>query len=257
MRLSESQRSLKRRSRSPTTPKLRVPTILMSKLGMSCEGRTMMRWQMRKKVFKASQCQRTDWAALRWKINGVGKTPEKEVNGSFQEDQVNGVDKEYFWTDSQLVQGYVSNDVQRFHIYVTNRVQRICETTDPQQWRYVENPADHTSRGLTVPGLIYSNWFQDPSFCGKINLRLNKGTPELLVRDPEVKKARKYLSFLVLQIDAIVGITMKLPLIYGVNDCHASAYLGFKSKGNKRLHLFFRWLLFWHPDVDVCLAEAV
>lgn len=124
------------------------------------------------------------------KENGVGKSPEKQVNGSFQEDQVNGVDKEYFWTDSQLVQGYVSNDAQRFHVYVANRVQRICETTDPQQWRYVESPADHTSRGLRVPEPIYSSWFHDPSFCGKINLRLNKGTPELLVRDHEVKKAQ-------------------------------------------------------------------
>lgn len=58
------------------------------------------------------------------KENGVGKYPENQVNGSVQEDQVNGVDEEFFGTDSQVVQGYVSNKALRFHVFVANRVQR-------------------------------------------------------------------------------------------------------------------------------------
>ena len=31
--------------------------------------------------------------------------------------------QEYFWTDSKIVLGYVTNDARRFHVYVANRVQ--------------------------------------------------------------------------------------------------------------------------------------
>lgn len=66
------------------------------------------------------------------------------------------VDREYFWTDSQVVLGYLNNEARRFHVFVANRVQRICETTDPTQWYYIST-ADHASRGLKVKGLINSN----------------------------------------------------------------------------------------------------
>ncbi len=53
--------------------------------------------------------------------------------------------KEYFWTDSKVVLGYINNDALRFHTFVAYRVQKICHSTSPQQWLYVstdENPAD-------------------------------------------------------------------------------------------------------------------
>lgn len=53
--------------------------------------------------------------------------------------------KEYFRTDSMVVLGDINNDALRFHTLVANRVQRICQNTNPQQWFYVptnENPAD-------------------------------------------------------------------------------------------------------------------
>lgn len=56
--------------------------------------------------------------------------------------------KEYFWTDSKVVLGYINNDARRFHTFVANWVQKICHCTNPQQWRYVptdENPADGAS----------------------------------------------------------------------------------------------------------------
>lgn len=100
------------------------------------------------------------------------------------------VDREYFWTDSQVVLGYINNDARRFHVFVANRVQRIRETTDPKQWHYIdtlENPADHASRGLSVMELIKSNWFTGPKFLWEREVVTKQGISELLVGDPEVK----------------------------------------------------------------------
>ncbi|XP_013856282.1 uncharacterized protein LOC106512149, partial [Austrofundulus limnaeus] len=41
--------------------------------------------------------------------------------------------KEYYWSDSKVVLGYINNDARRFHTFVANRVQRIRQSTSPQQ----------------------------------------------------------------------------------------------------------------------------
>lgn len=100
------------------------------------------------------------------------------------------IDQEFFWTDSQVVLGYIKNEARRFHVFVANRVQRIRDTTDPGQWFYIEtgqNPADHVSRGLKVADLIDSNWLTGPKFLWERDMVTNQGSPELLVGDPEVK----------------------------------------------------------------------
>ena len=76
--------------------------------------------------------------------------------------------KEWFWTDSRVVIGYIKNDSRRFKTFVANRVQQIRENTDVQQWRYVptrENPADGASRGLNAARVHSGScWFQGPPF---------------------------------------------------------------------------------------------
>ena len=47
--------------------------------------------------------------------------------------------KEYFWTDSEVVLGYVNNDAKRFKIFVANRVQLIRQNSDVNQWMYVDS----------------------------------------------------------------------------------------------------------------------
>ena len=50
-----------------------------------------------------------------------------------------------YYTDSQVVLGYLYNEERRFFTYVANRVGRIRKSSDPEQWSYVatgENPAD-------------------------------------------------------------------------------------------------------------------
>ena len=72
------------------------------------------------------------------------------------------ISSEVFWTNSQTVLGYVSNDSWRFNIFVAsraqfihlkifiaNRVQFIRGNTDIAQWHYIstnDHPVDDTSR---------------------------------------------------------------------------------------------------------------
>ena len=42
---------------------------------------------------------------------------------------------------------------KRFHGYVANRIQQICDLTDPNSWFYIDtssNPLDDASQGLTA-----------------------------------------------------------------------------------------------------------
>ena len=99
----------------------------------------------------------------------------------------------YFWSDSETVLGYISNEVKRFHTFVLNRVERIRESTTPEQWHYVsttDNPADIASRGSTMKQLP-STWFDGPTFLSDPSFQIvNQSPPHYVVRedDPEVKK---------------------------------------------------------------------
>ena len=76
--------------------------------------------------------------------------------------------REFFWTDSQVVLGYVSNDTKRFHIFVANRVREIRDSTSPAQWNFIEssnNPADIASRGMKADLLVDCElWWKGPVF---------------------------------------------------------------------------------------------
>ena len=75
---------------------------------------------------------------------------------------------ECYWTDSKLVFQYLNNEKRRFHVFVANQIKKIHDYTDIKQWKHVEskyNPADQTSRGLTVEKFIAcKEWFEGPSF---------------------------------------------------------------------------------------------
>nr|XP_017209156.1 uncharacterized protein LOC101887079 [Danio rerio] len=116
------------------------------------------------------------------------------VNDMLKE-EMNLADAEtFFWTDSQVVLGYINNEARRFHTFVANRVQRIHRTSTPQQWRYIcsdENPADYASRGLSVNNLVTSNWFRGPKVLWEKQIpppmEISKQLP---IGDPEVKKVQ-------------------------------------------------------------------
>ena len=74
------------------------------------------------------------------------------------------IGKEYFWTDSKVVLGYINNDARRFHTFVVNRVQKIRHITSPKQWFYIPTNENPASRVKTVNELLASNWFTGPTF---------------------------------------------------------------------------------------------
>lgn len=49
------------------------------------------------------------------------------------------VDCVMYYTDSNVVLGYICNESRRFYTYVANRVERIRKVTTPCQWNYVPN----------------------------------------------------------------------------------------------------------------------
>ena len=77
---------------------------------------------------------------------------------------------EYYWTDSQVVIGYVRNTMK---IFVANRVQQIRESIGVLRWRYIPskmNPVDYASGGLTRSNNEQLDiWFNSPEFCGNQN----------------------------------------------------------------------------------------
>jgi len=99
--------------------------------------------------------------------------------------------KQYFWTDSKVLLGYINNDTKRFHTFVTNRVQIIKSNTDTKEWRYIDtknNPADHASRGLNAEELMNSNWFSGPALLREKEIPSNEEEiPNIQIGDPEVK----------------------------------------------------------------------
>jgi len=99
--------------------------------------------------------------------------------------------KQYFWTDSKVLLGYINNDTKRFHTFVTNRVQIIKSNTDTKEWRYIDtknNPADHASRGLNAEELMNSNWFSGPALLREKEIPSSEEEiPNIHIGDPEVK----------------------------------------------------------------------
>ena len=115
-----------------------------------------------------------------------------KISAFLQKELKYGCVPEYFWTDSKVVLGYISNEARRFHTFVANRVQAIRDHTSPDQWHYVDtkdNPADDASRGLGAGELIKSDrWWNGPNFLWIPQLEIPASEPQISPEDPEVKK---------------------------------------------------------------------
>ena len=101
----------------------------------------------------------------------------------------------HFWTDSQIVLGYLKNDSKRFKVFVANRVQQIHDASKPSQWSHVtgvDNPADLASRGMKAEDLVKSTlWFKGPSFLQQEWVDLNR--TGLGIVDPNDHELRKVI----------------------------------------------------------------
>ena len=77
------------------------------------------------------------------------------------------ITSESFWTDSQVVLGYIYNESQRFKIFVADRVHFIRDHTDVQQCQYVsahDNPAADESHELDSKNLSNCGLIDQLSF---------------------------------------------------------------------------------------------
>ncbi|XP_047670496.1 uncharacterized protein LOC113653107 [Tachysurus fulvidraco] len=76
-----------------------------------------------------------------------------------------------FFCDSKVVLGYIHNESRRFYVYVHNRVQRIRQSSNPEQWHYVpteHNSADCASRSVLASLLTDSMWLTGPDFLYRL-----------------------------------------------------------------------------------------
>ena len=103
---------------------------------------------------------------------------------------------EVFYTDRQVVLGYIKNDARRFHVFVANRVEQIRENSTPDQWRYIntkETPADEASHSITPHDLLHNScWLNGSRFLWDKELpheREEQMNFNISSDDPEVKKA--------------------------------------------------------------------
>ena len=73
-----------------------------------------------------------------------------------------------FWSDSETVLQYITNESQGFHTFIANRV---YDTSNLAQWRHIPgrlNPADDCTRGLRVAKLNHHcQWLARPHFLSQ------------------------------------------------------------------------------------------
>ncbi|XP_067929658.1 uncharacterized protein [Watersipora subatra] len=125
----------------------------------------------------------------------------------------------YYYTDSQIVLRYLRNEAKRFHVFVSNRVQKIRTMTKPADWYYVPsalNPADHASRGLSAEQLSSSIWTNGPPFLNMQPIQLPKQPDHVTLADldtamSEVKKTATTCSTLAC-LDKLLFLRSCLPV---------------------------------------------
>ena len=104
--------------------------------------------------------------------------------------------KDFYLTDSNISLGYITNDVKRFRIFVSNRVQKIRSYTRKDQWQHIEshnNPADHASRGITgMDKEAVSHWLNGPEFLLNKTLPAGKADYHEILKDDdsEIRKSQ-------------------------------------------------------------------
>jgi hypothetical protein len=76
--------------------------------------------------------------------------------------------KPTFWSDSQTALWWIKTTAVKFKVFVSNRVDKIREITEPSQWRHVpgkENPADLATRQVSGFDAASSRlWFKGPKW---------------------------------------------------------------------------------------------
>ena len=102
--------------------------------------------------------------------------------------------EETFWTDIEVVLGYIRNESRKLKVFVANRIKKIRDHTDIHQWHYIgtrDNPADYSSRDIDVANdKAVQKWFRGQSFLWKpkVELTIQDNKERILWDDPEIEK---------------------------------------------------------------------
>ena len=123
------------------------------------------------------------------------------------------ISEEVYWTDSQVVLGYLANKNKQFHTFVANRIQTVHELSDISQWRYVpskDNVADLASRGVSASKFSSdSEWLTGPKFLwSKIEKTPQKVFP-VSEDDIEVKKVKIKTNATVVEESLLKNLTSR------------------------------------------------
>ena len=107
------------------------------------------------------------------------------------------IDQVKYWTDSITVLKCINNNTKRFHVFESNHLTIIQNTSSPSEWRYVnrdDNLADDASKGLKLEELTKNGrWLNGPAFLWEeeANWPAMINVPELRDSDSEVSKESK------------------------------------------------------------------
>lgn len=76
--------------------------------------------------------------------------------------------KVYYWSDATIVLSWIRGDINRWPIFVANRIQKIRSLSQIDQWHHIktdENPADCLSRGMNPSQLAsHSLYWHGPTW---------------------------------------------------------------------------------------------
>ena len=100
-------------------------------------------------------------AKLEWEAETLGA----ELAGFCESKMTTTISSKHFWTDSTATLGRIQSK-QRQKMYIANRLTKIHENSNPDNWRHIPrimNPADHGTRGLN-PSDVPKLWLQPPDF---------------------------------------------------------------------------------------------
>ena len=89
-----------------------------------------------------------------------------EIANIIKKDMDIPIEDFHFYTDSRVVLGYIYNNTRRFYTYVSNRVEKIRNTSAPEQWSYAPseyNPADEATKSSSNRTLTDNTWLKGPT----------------------------------------------------------------------------------------------